>query len=265
MKSGDIMEKKSTNKKTANKKTTNTKQTTSKKKTTTNTKVATKNAIKKVDTSKKADVKEINTVKKTSTKKVETTNNNEKMAKKSEEKIVEKNNVTPINYQDDTDFGGDEIRKLLIIIGAVCAVMLVFYFITNGVVKNKKDKPKEETPNVKIEPEVNYDQILMGSLFNQKEDSYYVLAYTEDDEFYSIYETYLEKYNKLDDHLKVYKVNLSDGFNKSYVADESYLQGNDINLIKVNGTTLIRIEEGEIYLSFEGVDAIIGRLKYITE
>lgn len=257
MKLGDIMEKKSTNSKTTKKKT-NVKQTSSKKKTTNSKKVITK-----------VDTKKSETTKKVNDKKQEIINNNinekKEVTKNSELKPSEKKYINSMNYQDDTDFGGDEIRKLLIIIGAVCAIMLVFYFITDGVVKNKKDKPKEETPEVKIDPEIDYNHILMGSLFDQKEDSYYVLAYTEDDSFYPIYEAYLEKYNKLEDHLKVYRVNLSDGFNKNYIADESYLDGSNINSIKVTGTTLIRIEEGYIYLSFEGVDEIIGRLKYITE
>ena len=264
MKLGDIMEKKSTNSKT-NKKTTNKKQTTSKKNV--STKVESKTKTKKVDTVKKSK----DTVKKTTVKETKPVENSKKVndkkepIKNNELKASEKKYMDSMNYKDDADFGGDEIRKLLIIIGAVCAIMLVFYFITDGVVKNKKDKPKEETPEVKVEPEIDYEHILMGSLFDQDEDSYYVLAYTEDDAFYPVYEAYLEKYNELEDHLKVYKVNLSDGFNKSYIADESYLDGSDIDEIKVTGTTLIRIEEGYIYLSFEGVDEIIGRLKYITE
>lgn len=262
MKLGDIMEKKSTNSKTT-KKVANSKQASSKKKTT-SSKVATNK--KTVSTNKNnSSVKKVDN-KKLETKEVVTKLDNKETIKNNESKKIEMKNIRAMNdYQDDTDFGGDEIRKLLIIIGAVCAIMLVFYFITEGVVKHKNDKPKEETPEIKIEPDIQYDHILMGSLLNQKEDSYYVLAYTEDDEFYQIYEAYLENYNKLDNHLKVYKVNLSDGFNKSYIAETSYLEGNNINSIKVAGTTLIRIEEGEIYLSFEGVDAIIGRLKYITE
>lgn len=251
------MEKKSTNSKTTKKKV-NSKQTSSKKKTTSSKKVTSKTETKKVDTTKKINSKKIETPTNSIKDNKETTKNNEL-------KPLEKKYMDSMNYQDDADFGGDEIRKLLIIIGAVCAVMLVFYFITDGVVKNKKDKPKEETPEVKIDPEIDYDHILMGSLFDQKEDSYYVLAYTEDDDFYPIYEAYLENYDKIEDHLKVYRVNLSDGFNKSYIADESYLEGSNINLIKVKGTTLIRIEEGYVYLSFETVDEIIGRLKYITE
>ena len=226
---------------------------------------------KETKTKKNTNVK--NSTKKSTTKKVsksevkkeETKITKVEESKKESVKKVEVKPITKKQSTNDTDLGGDEIKKLLIIIGAVCAIMLIFYFITEGVLKNKKEEEKPETPEIKIESEIQYEQILMGAMLDQKEDSYYVFAYDEEDHLNSVYDEYFKIYEKVDEHLKVYRVNLSDDFNKSYIAEESYLEGSNINKIKVTGPTLIRVEEGAMYLSFEGTDEILGRLKYITE
>lgn len=235
------------------------------------------NSVKKNNSSKvnKVDSKSQNNIKEakinTSNNQIKEVNNNDKKIKnnqsvKENNKKVETINVNKkfqSNNDISGDFGGSEIRKLLIIIGAVCAVMLAFYFITEVVLKNKKDKTIE--PDIKLEPTIQYEQILMGSLFNQNENDYYVFVYDEDDILVDIYNQYLSTYKNSSDPVKVYKVNLSEDFNKSYISEESYLKGSDITKIKVTGTTLIRISDGEIYRAFEGYDEIIGRLKFMLE
>lgn len=164
---------------------------------------------------------------------------------------------------ESTDFGGDEIRKLLIIIGAVCAVMLAFYFITEVVVNNKKKEENNDKKPAVVDPVIQYEEILMGSILNQAEADYYVLAYDPEDPMLSIYNNYISSYKGSDEPLKVYKVDLSKDYNKSYLAEESYLTGTDVSAVKVKGTTLIRVSEKSVYKSFEGKDAIIGRFKYM--
>lgn len=196
-------------------------------------------------------------------KKVEIKDNNVKteIVNKKEVKISNNNNET------SADFGGEEIRKLLIIIGAVCAVMLAFYFITEVVLKNKKENTETtKEPEITIESEIQYEQILMGSLLNQDESTYYVFAYTEDDPMLDIYNQYLESYKNSDNEpLNVYRVNLSEDFNKSYVADESYLEGDDVTKVRVTGTTLIRIKNDEIYKYYEGYEEISEKLKSMID
>ena len=209
--------------------------------------------IKKV--SPKTDVKK-------ETKKVSSKPTVKKEVKKVEvkEEKVQKN-IAPAS----TEFAGDEIRKLLIIIGAVCAVMLSFYFITEFVLKNKEDKKDNGTKEeLKVEPEIQYEEILLGTLFEQDGEEYYVLAYTEDDNMLDIYNQYIETYNNLDEHLNIYKANLSDDFNKMYVADKTYIEGNDITKIKVKETTLIRVRDNEIYKYYEGYEAIKNKLKSLS-
>ena len=79
-----------------------------------------------------------------------------------------------------------------------------------------------------------------------------------------LYNQYISSYNKLDSHLKVYKVNLSEDFNKSYIGEESHLSGGNIKDIKVTGTTLIRIKDKEISSSYENSEDITKKLKELV-
>lgn len=162
--------------------------------------------------------------------------------------------------ESNDDFSGDEIRKLLIIIGAVCAVMLSFYFITEFVIKNKKDKSEENDKPV-TEAVIQYEQIVMGELFKQNENDYYVLAFVEDDPMLDVYTNYMKLYSEKEGAAKFYKVNLSDSFNKKYLADEAYVEGSDASKIRVKGTTLIRVKEYAVATSYQDYDAITGKFK----
>ena len=230
-----------------------------KKSTTKSNKKGTSANTKKGTTSKTATTKKTTNspAKKEVSKKVVET---PKKVEKEENKV---NMVKPVNNQKvevNDEFAGNEIRKLLIIIGAVCAVMLSFYFITEFVIKNKKDDEKENKP--KIDAVIQYDEILMGSSLNQGSGEYYVFAYLEDDTMLNVYNSYIEEYNKIDGHKKIYKVNLSNDFNKSYVSgtDEYYLEGKDASKIKVRGTTLIKVIDNEISYSYRNSETIIDKL-----
>ena len=208
---------------------------------------------------KQVEVQATKEIKEEKVAKVETIKSSEK-----QQPEVKNANIKPQKTQalESSDFGGSEIRKLLIIIGAVCAVMLAFYFITEVVVKNKKEDKEETNPGV-TESVIQYEEIIMGSLLNQNEEDYYVLAYDPEDPYLSIYNDFISSYKASEEPLKVYKVDLSKDFNKSYIADESYLAGTDVSAIKVKGTTLIRVSAKSVYKSFEGKDAIVARFKYM--
>lgn len=240
-------------------------------KTTSAKKVSSKPAVKKQPVKTGANK---NSSKKTVTKK-QTPKTSEKIVvnePKTPKAEIKKEVVTPkkeeikpknVKAMESADFGGDEIRKLLIIIGAVCAVMLAFYFITEVVVNNKKKEENKDNKPVVTEPVIQYEEILMGSLLNQNEVDYYVLVYDPEDPMLGIYNTYISSYKASDEPLKVYKVDLSKDYNKSYIAEESYLTGTDVSAVKVKGTTLVRVSAKSVYKSFEGKDAIIGRFKYM--
>ena len=206
--------------------------------------------------------KSTSTTKKVEKKEVKTPVATKKVEKEIVKPVLKKEEVkknTPVEPNDE--FAGNEIRKLLIIIGAVCAVMLSFYFITEFVVKHKKEENTEN--NKTTTPEIQYDEILMGEMFNQGSGEYYIFAYDEKDSLLSTYESYIKQYEAIDGHKKFYRVNLSNDFNKGYVGTEAYIEGDDVTKIKVTGTTLIKIIDNKVsysYLTFEKIVDKIQRL-----
>ena len=268
-------EKKKTNKISSNSTKKTVKTTSSKKSGTTSAKKTSTPASKKSTATKKVNTKSTSAKKKAVEPKVESKKEDIKIEEnknkpetikkdttKSEKKVNKEINKS-VKMMDTSSDSTDEIRKLLIIIGAVCAVMLAFYFITEVVIKNK-DKSNNNQNDIKIEPDIQYEQILMGSLFNQNESDYYVFVYDTEDAMLDLYNQYISSYNNLDSHLKIYKVNLSEDFNKSYIDEESHLSGSNIRDVKVTGTTLIRIKDKGISSSYEGSEQIVNKLKELV-
>lgn len=139
------------------------------------------------------------------------------------------------------------IKKVLMILFVILSVIVVFYGITVFLVKNKEDIKKEEE---KQEVTIKDDEILLGSIFRQSEDSYYVLV-----ELSSDYSTlYSAVYNyKNSGKLKLYIATLDDALNKNYYKEEDNYDGRIPVLSK---TTLLKIENDSIVEHYNDIDEI---------
>ncbi len=146
------------------------------------------------------------------------------------------------DYTIDQDMN---IATFIKIVVAILVILAIFAGITKLVTK----KEKENT-----EPVIQYTKIIAGSILNRGEEDYYVLVEKSDDENLYTYATYIDKYNKKENHLRFYLVDLSDPFNASYLADEANYT-NEIDKIKFNKTTLLHIKNGKIS-SYREDDAI---------
>ena len=137
------------------------------------------------------------------------------------------------------------IANFLKIIAGVLVVFIVFYGITS-LVTNKKTAP--------VEANIQYDKILVGSILNRLESEYYVIVEASDDEEVSNYEVLISNYIKKENHLRFYKVDLSDPFNSNYIGVESVLDINNISDIKFNKSTLLHIKDKKIVSYRQGND-----------
>lgn len=137
------------------------------------------------------------------------------------------------------------IVNFLKIIAGVLIVFIVFYGITS-LVTNKKTAPIEEN--------IQYDKILVGSILNRLESEYYVIVEASDDEEVSNYEVLISNYIKKENHLRFYKVDLSDPFNANYIGEETVLDINNISDIKFNKSTLLHIKDKKIVSYRQGND-----------
>ena len=158
------------------------------------------------------------------------------------------NKIKKVNsYSSDSD----EMIRMLKVLGTVVVIMVAFYLvfaIVSGEISFGSKKEEIEIQNV---------EILAGTTFSRKEDSYYVLMYDFDDssaELYSnLYSIYVSNYNTS----KMYVVNLGKDVNAKYLVDNSGLVDvSSIDNLKVVNGTLVKIENGIGVSKTIGVDEI---------
>ena len=136
----------------------------------------------------------------------------------------------------------------------VCVFSLITSFVTNK--KNNKTNSNEVT--------IQYKEIMAGNILNVSNDEYYVLLEFENDNYNTLYETYLTNYASKEKALPYYKVDMSKGFNKSYISTDKPNLDTDISSeLKFTETTLLKIKSKKIVEKYYTNDAIIKALEQL--
>lgn len=202
-----------------------------------------------------------NKTKKSNKKKTANNNVNKKTAKVENKKEVVKVEKAKVEEKSKEIMPttNNEMVKLVKIVLLITAIFLIFYGITLLVTEKKA----EETPVT--EATIQYDEILLSSLFEQPNNEYYVLVTKEDDDYLGVYSVYTSKYQSKENKLRLYSANLSSGFNSSYEAEESNLNTTKIEELKLKDSTLLKISNKKIVASYEGSTKIIEHLKNISK
>lgn len=130
------------------------------------------------------------------------------------------------------------LKILISILLVVLAVCMIVKF-ANGDFK----KEKEEN--------VDYTNIVAGQTFTRSEDEYYVLFYDNDEILDKIKSSITET---------IYKVDLNSSLNKNIISEEGNSKAEDAESLKINGTTIIKIEDGKNVSYIEGYDAVVDYL-----
>ena len=159
-----------------------------------------------------------------------------------------------------------EIIKLIKIVLIVTAVMLVFYLITLVATgqADKVNKQNEEDQSTDTATEIQYDYIVIGTMLN-KDGNYYVLIEADEDNRLSEYSTLIQTISADEDAPKIYHANLTDSFNKNYLAKEAKYDVQNISDFRVTGTALVEINNHEIAEVFDTYDEIKGELNELAE
>lgn len=153
----------------------------------------------------------------------------------------------------------DEYKKLLILIGIIALVFITFYILTLVFTKDKNDDIFKADLDAS---EIQYDEIIVGTMFNQNNDQYYVLLEEKNDPYLDLFKGYITSYNSATKKSKIYTIDLSNGFNSKYISDKNSFNKNNF---KVKGTTLIKIKNGEISYHYENKTKIYEQLKKMSE
>lgn len=159
-----------------------------------------------------------------------------------------------------TTVTGNELTNLIIIIAIVCAVLLVFYFIT--VFINDRDKTAADLDDTVAT--IQYDEIIVGEILNRTESEYLVLVEKENDVNSGLYQSYLSTYEAKENALRVYTVDLGNIFNSNSLGSETIIEG-DVEDFKFNDSTIIKVMNGKISLSYIGNEQIENYLKELIK
>ena len=142
----------------------------------------------------------------------------------------------------------------LMIILLIALYLIVGIFVTKTIDFSKKEEEKEEV-------KIDNTTIFLSSLFDQKDESYYVLIYDKKDTKSNV-EKFLSLYKGREDALTVYTVDSSQSFNSKYIVEkDSNKNPTSIDDLKVISPTLIKIENKQVVEYNEGMDSIIEVFK----
>lgn len=144
-----------------------------------------------------------------------------------------------------------KIENLIKIILIVIIIIVVFYGLTIIITNGNNESTQESIES----SEIQYEEILIGSIYEQKETEYYVLVELESD--YLTLSSAVNSYRKKEDAMKLYICNLNNGFNKKYLGDVSDFTTKYPTFSK---STLLKIVNKQIVEYTEGTDDIQKKL-----
>lgn len=143
----------------------------------------------------------------------------------------------------------DELKQLIIIV-LVIAIFLFVVYVVSTLLKGKDYSSIFD--NSLDTSEIQYDEILVGTILKQLEDTYYVLVLDEEDPYKDILQNYVSSYRNLNYEVKLYTVDLNNLFNKTSKLEED----EDSSKLTFRGTTFLKVENHEIVERIEDSDEI---------
>ena len=155
----------------------------------------------------------------------------------------------------------DSLFKILKIFGIVLIMFIIIYIgtaITKGEIKLTKEEENKEEVTIQTE------EILAGSTFKITDKEYMVLYYDFSSNNSGVYGSMYSSYKNSGNSIKMYRVDLSKGFNKTYVT-EGIVNSNPTSAddLKVKTPTLIRIKDKrvtKVISTKEGIKKYINSL-----
>lgn len=156
--------------------------------------------------------------------------------------------------------GNKEIDNMIKVFSLVLLIFFLFLGITYLVVNKKQDEP-----DLNVDKEIQYKNIMAGRILSMPEKSYYVQVINEKDPYNGLYNQYLSKYSGKEDSLPYYTVDLSDSFNNKYISEESNLISNNVEELRFNKTAILKIKDGKIVLAYDEKEKIVEHLESLLE
>jgi len=139
-----------------------------------------------------------------------------------------------------------KITNLLKLLFIILIIILAFYALTNFLMS----RPTNNKESID-EAEIQYDEILIGSIYTVTSDQHYVLVELEED--YLTLNNIVTLYKNKEDAIKIYISDLNHIMNQKYLKEESDFE---TRFPTFKETTLIKIVNNSIVEHYEGIDKI---------
>lgn len=163
-----------------------------------------------------------------------------------------KKKVKPEKYVSEES---KEVRNFVIILFSIIIIVLIVYGVSRIFIDDKSESTNRETQAGVID----YDIVSVGTMLNRNYSEYYVAIYDEQAPEAVLYSTIITNYLNQEDATKVFYCNLGNYLNKDYYVGsdgQSNPDARSISEFAFGDLTLIKVENGEITLYLEDLDAI---------
>jgi len=155
----------------------------------------------------------------------------------------------------------NEMIKFLVVLFVVVILIIGVFLLSKVLIKEEAKDLSYATGSVST------TACVVGTMLNNPEKEYYVLAYDTEGNDANAYTTYAGYYkNSQENAIKIYFLDLQNGMNKDYfVKENSNPKATKIKDLKIKDGTLIKIQNGHIAKYTEGLDNIKNELKVTKE
>ena len=173
---------------------------------------------------------------------------NKKQMIKEQKKLKKERKEAEQLFRDDKEI----YNVFKIALGVIVFVALAYLFV--NVMKgnlnffNKRNIPTED---------IDSSMVIVGTMFNKSEEEYLVIAYDMSDDTNNYYSALVSNYQG---EKKLYKLDLSSGFNKDFVGDTAVINS-DLEKLKLANPTLLVVKGDKIVSSKTKEEDIT---KYLT-
>lgn len=144
-----------------------------------------------------------------------------------------------------------------IILLLIAVYLIVGIFFTKEIDFNKKEEDNKTTDSATIDNKT----ITAGQVFDQKDDSYYVLIYDFDSKLTNL-STFVSVYSSKEDSIPIYKIDSANKMNSNFIVEKDSNQNpTSYSDLKIKSPTLIKIESGKVTSYIEDESEIKNTLK----
>lgn len=154
----------------------------------------------------------------------------------------------------------EEINGFIKITIVVAIFLVIIYGFTVMFVTDKEVEQIDDEQEL-VDVEIDYDQTLIGSMFDIQHSDYFVLIYKESSRNASLLKDLMDTYKNKNQATKIFYVNLDDVLNKQYYSETSNKKAKNASEVEVTDYTLIRFKNNKIVEYYDMMADIHNKLK----